>query len=411
MHACTQCAKTFGLACRQRQHFARKHVKAQFPCERCDKVLRSRDALRRHQQSHDGVFQYGKCLRCGAGFRSAARRDRHACRATEARRCDQCQRTFATCWACKRHSLAHGGVYAAGQCPCCRTGFGSAARREHHACARRDAAEQAAADAMQVAAAAAATPPLEACVEPTQSGRQGRARTCAVCKRHAADWFDCGPCGKVFHGSCGAGVPTAALLPTARCRECLRAEVGAAPDVGLTTVGVAALGRVGAVAFADELGLDVKPIAADGRCLLTAVHAVVATGKTKGVLFADAVAAIADEARPLAYVKALRHVDVEAASAAVHHAQLLAGTRLATAAGAGAWDAELDDCMPAALSRVVGRRLVVVSGHWSTAEGRVHVDVIDERSSGERPRSDDVFLVRSGDEYGVPHYDACVSRH
>jgi hypothetical protein len=176
-------------------------------------------------------------------------------------------------------------------------------------------------------------------------------------------------------------------------------------------VGVAAIGRVGAAAFVANLGLDVKSVPADGQCLLTAVLAAAAMGgKTKGMLFTEAVAAIADETTPLAHVKALRKVYPDGATEAVQHAQSLACTRLSTCAGSSAWNAELGDCMPAALSRITGRRIVVVSGQWCDGVGSVVVHVIDEKPGGETIRGADVFLVRSGEEFGVPHYDACVPR-
>jgi len=201
--------------------------------------------------------------------------------------------------------------------------------------------------------------------------------------------FECGGCGKWQHWTCG-GVPKPPTEPPTQplCTACL-----VAAGYHRTGVAEAVVGRAMAAAYAKQQGGDVWRADPDGWCLLACVERALG-GADRTLLLQQALHVISEGGV----------LGAQAEQQAAANEMLLVATqssqRQLNQKVAKLWDSDVWDAMPAALSRVVGRSLHVVSGN--ARSGQVSLTVVDEAVGA---AGAPVRLIRSGHEYGCAHYD------
>ncbi|XP_005103290.1 uncharacterized protein LOC101861524 [Aplysia californica] len=107
---CCVCGRIFSLRGNAKAHLITHTEERPFPCqfEGCDKRLRTKESLRRHQLSHMGIKMF-ECSECKKKFSCNASLQEHMARHTGAKplSCDICGRHFRQIAVLKRHMTTH----------------------------------------------------------------------------------------------------------------------------------------------------------------------------------------------------------------------------------------------------------------------------------------------------------------
>lgn len=181
----------------------------------------------------------------------------------------------------------------------------------------------------------------------------------------------------------------AADLAQPLCAKCLK-QRGCRP----TALAEAVLGNQMAAAYAREQGGSVWAAQPDGWCLISCLER--ATTLHRTLLLQRALQTIRD-----GEVKG-SGLAVRAEAGTMLELTTQPSKRQLDRQMATLWDSVVWDWIPLALSKVANRPLHVLSG--DVRSGQVSLTVVDEGGAEEPIR-----LLRSGHEYGVPHYDLVES--
>jgi uncharacterized C2H2 Zn-finger protein len=338
------------------------------PCPDCDKAFKHAQSLRKHRTIH----------RDGAGLLP----------------CPHCSNLLKTKDSLRQHVKTEHDDRYAHRCPVCNKGFQSRCKlTKHHLAHGADdpAAQRKACAVLGRECVRLLERQLQGSGTSQEQALAGPTVACALCgvraPRSDLGLFPCARCSKQCHWMCaGLSGPPPRALPPPPCPACLRLE-GASP----AAVAVAQLNRAMAEAYAAERGMRVVPVEADGWCLLRCVAK--ATGVDDPAALIEPAAAAVVVGLDLGILDDATRADVLSEAERLRARPDAAGRRIHAL-----WDSALCHVMPRALSRATSRPLHIVSG--DARSGRVTVTVVDE-GGVQSP----VTLLRSGDEYGAPHYD------